>query len=502
MAESGRSNGLWLGLTAAAVVAAAYWLATRPEATRPEPGALAPPPVVEPTPRVTPQDGPGEEEPQPPRAPPPPVSASAPPGCPEDDADPPRLVRPSIWDLLQVRTQELRDRLPQLSRDASAALREGLDGLGAADPTRAIDRLRLAPDRVRDGFDVALAAILHLGMRDLGRGHVDEAGWYARLALREAPDDALAHALAALIAARARHPTESAEHIARAYALAPDEPAIALHHARMQAPRGELTEAVASADAYLAEVPDDARMRAWRARMAARAELVSTHARRTYLGVTVLWPDREIDSRRIDELTTELAGALDEVADIAQLPRRRALTVLVYRTPDEMRRATCAPSWSGGVFDGALHLDVRTVNHRGFARTVRHEATHAQLAVMQRRIPSWLGEGFAQAMEGPAREREAARGWRRMVDREYWIPLASLDGELLSIDDPTDARLAYHQSLAMYLYLHEQRGTSGVAEALRLVDEGEPHDLLTRLVPRTDGRALLEFMRTRAAQDR
>jgi len=497
VAESGRTSWLWLGLTASAVVGAAYWLASRPPTPRaPTPDAAGPAAVVEPAAEASPATEPGATE----RPPPPPrVSASAPPGCPEDDADPPGLVRPSVWDLLQVRTQELRDRLPQLSRDASPGLREGLNGIGARDATATVDRLRLAPDRVRDGFDVALAAILHLGMRELAGDRHDDADWYARLALREAPDDPLAHAFAGLVSERGRRITDAAERFARAYALAPDEPAIALRHARSQAPRGDLTEAVAAADAYLAAVPEDARMRAWRARMAARAALVATHARRTDQGITVLWPDRDVDARRIDEMSTELARALDEVADIAGLRRRRALTVIVYRTGDEMRRATCAPSWSGGVFDGALHLDVRTVNRDGFARTVRHEATHAQLAVMQRRIPSWLGEGFAQAMEGPDREREAARGWRRMVDRGYWIPLASLDGELLSIDDPTDARLAYHQSLAMYLYLREQRGTSGVAQALHLVDRGDPHDLLTRIVPDTDGRALLEFMRVRAA---
>ena len=45
------------------------------------------------------------------------------------------------------------------------------------------------------------------------------------------------------------------------------------------------------------------------------------------------------------------------------------------------------------------------------------------------------------------------------------LPFASLEGQLLVIDDPDDARLAYHQSLAMFAFLLERRGARGVPVA-------------------------------------
>ncbi len=427
----------------------------------------------------------------------PPRSGSAPSGCPEDEDDAPGFVRPRVWELLRTRDQELRDRLPQLSRDASPELREGLHGLSTDQLTTAIERLRAAPDRRRDGFDIAVAGTLHVGMLALSRGDVAEAQRWARVALEEGPEDALAHAYAGLTALRAGATIDAARRMARAFELTPDEPAIALEHARAEVENGRFEAGVAAIEVYLAEVPDDVRLRAWRVRMRARAEFTRAHARRTDQQITTLWPDRLVDARRIDELTQSAHDAMVEVAALTQTSVRQHLVVVVYRSLEELRRATCAPSWSGGIFDGVLHLDAATVNRPGFARTVRHEATHAQLRMMRRRIPTWLNEGLAQDMEGSPRA-QALAAWRRMSERNYWIPFASLEGELISIDDPTDAALAYHQSLAMYLYLRERGGPTAVRAAFTRIEARQPEDILPTVVPGADGRALLAFMRARS----
>ncbi|HJL17515.1 MAG TPA: hypothetical protein RMH99_17740, partial [Sandaracinaceae bacterium LLY-WYZ-13_1] len=193
---------------------------------------------------------------------PPPVSAAAPPGCPDDAVeDPPGFVRPAVWELLRLRTQELRDRLPQLSRDGSPALRQGLRGLNGDDPTRAAERIAEAPDHVRDGFDVSVAALLLLGMRAIGDEDPRAAWHHARIAAGRAPDDPLPHALASLAADRMDDPENARREMGWAVEAAPDEPALALVHARQLAEVARYDQAVPALDRYLAAVPEDARVR-------------------------------------------------------------------------------------------------------------------------------------------------------------------------------------------------------------------------------------------------
>lgn len=428
-----------------------------------------------------------------------PVSAGPPPGCPEDEGDPEGFVRPSVWELLRTRTHELRDRLPQLSRDASPALRAGLNGIGGDDPVSAVDELRRAPDRERDGFDIALAAMLHLGMRALARAEgPNDAAYWTRAALREAPDDPMVHALASLAASHAHRTMEATREMRIASRGADDEPAVALALARLEAEGGRFDEAVAAADRYLEAVPDDARIRSWRERMQNRAELTRAHARRSWDGIDLVWPDGALSVDRANDLMQTAADALREVAQLLGRARRVHLTVVVYLTPEDMRRATCAPSWSGGIYDGVLHLDARTIGGPAGRRVVRHESTHAQLALVRGRIPTWLNEGLAQHMEGDPSAGVRA-SWARMARGDFWIPLASLEGELLLIDDPGDAGLAYHQSLAMVLVLLERAGPGALDASLERVEAGEPEDLLSQLAPGTDGAEVLAFMRRATA---
>ncbi|MFK7991951.1 MAG: hypothetical protein AB8I08_38395 [Sandaracinaceae bacterium] len=431
--------------------------------------------------------------------PPPPSAAGAPAGCPgEELLDPPGFVRPSTWDLFVVRTMELRDRLPQFTRDSSPAMRRGLTSLNDAAPD--LDAFFEAPDRHQDGFDLAMAALLHLGTRALSRRAMDDAHRLATRAMREAPTDPLAHVLSATVAERTHRTTDALSAHRRAAELAPDEPAILLAQARAASAAGEFAEARDAADAYLALEPRDTRIRSWRARMHARAEVTSRFVRGRGAGVVVLHP-AGLQRGQVDRLITTVRGAMDETARLLDRDRRPELAVVVYPSVEGMRDATCAPSWSGGVFDGVLHLSADTVE-REAVHTIRHEATHAQLALVRGRIPHWLNEGLAQHMEGEVRDSTRA-SWGRMVERRFWIPFASLEGQLVVIDDAGDARLAYHQSLAMVRWLLDARGARVLRDAADRIEARQEQDLMEQLVPGADGEAMLAYLaRALAAEPR
>jgi len=480
---------LVLAVLAGAALAFSFLRAPTPAAA-PEPAAPPALETVEPPPEASSSERESTTAP-----PPAPVSAGAPPGCPEDEADPPGFVRPSLWDVLSIRTQELRDRLPQLSRDASPELRAGLTSM-REDPIAAIDHLRAAPDRDRDGFDVAVAGALHMGMGALADHEARTAGRIVAILDREAQEDEATQVYTALVMEREHRRVDARRALERAWAIAPDEPAIALAAARAASDAGDFEGAATRAERYLALVPEDARVQTWATRMRARAEMARGLERRVFDGVTLRWPRRELPAERVDGVQAALTEALDRTAGMIGRRRRDALTVMIWSSREDMRRATCAPSWSGGIFDGVLHLDVRGVTAPDWDRTVRHEATHAQLAEVRGRIPHWLNEGIAQHLEGPPRP-SALRSWRRMAASGAVIPFASLEGQLLVIDDAGDARLAYHQSLAMFAWLLAARGEPGVREAFAEIEAGRHEDLLPRLLPGADGAGLRAFLSER-----
>lgn len=480
----------WLPLALAlALAGAAAWMWLAPAAVAPVADGAAPPASD----AGGGADAATPEAPRPSAPEAPPVSATAPPSCPDDEPDPPGLVRPSVSELLRLRTSELRDRLPQLSRNASPALRAGLRGLGGEDEDGALEALLTAPDRSQDGFDVAVAARLLVATRALSGGDLERADRHARAAVRAAPDDPLPRALLSLARSHRGDPAGAREAMVAAHALAPDEPALALAAARELATAGRFEEAARAAEVYLREVPGDARARSWRERTGERASLTRGHARRSLAGVEIAWPVGAVANDRIGEVVALVTTTLSEVARLMRHAPRAELAVVVYGLPEEMRRATCAPSWTGGVFDGVLHLDARTLASDRWRRVVRHEAVHAQLAEVRGRIPHWLNEGLAQWMEGEPSPR-AADAWRRMVRDRFWIPFPSLEGRLMDIDDAADASLAYFQSLAMVRYLIDRRGLRGIEDALAHVEAGEETDLLERVVPGASGEALLAFL--------
>ncbi len=435
-------------------------------------------------------------------APPAPVSASAPAGCPEDEPDPPSFVRPSVWELLRLPVEELNDRLPSLAREASPALRQGLLALRGDDPRAAVDRLLGAPDRIQDGFDVALAGLLHAGARTLSGGDLRTAERLAERGVRVAPTDPLAHALAALVYQRLDDPSRARDAMSRAHALLPDEPALALASARLSADAAHFEQALTAVDGYLTQHPEDVRVVSWRARIAVRRELTARHRRRAMAGIDLSYGPAELSPARVDEVARALRESLEEVARLTRRSRRAELAVVVYSDRESMRRATCTPSWTGAVFDGVLHLDARLLagDEATWRRVVRHEGSHAQLGHVRGRIPTWLNEGLAQWMEGePAPS--ARDAWARMTRDRFWIPFASLEGELLMIDDARDASRAYHQCLAMVLYLMDERGVQGVAEAIDAIETGRSEDLLDHVVGRpVTGEALLASLRRHSAR--
>jgi hypothetical protein len=310
------------------------------------------------------------------------------------------------------------------------------------------------------------------------------------------------------------------EALLEAFARDQDEPAIAIELAYALARTTEHRATLGALDAYLAVYPGDPEAARLRARTERRAAGVGDGASSvTARGVTVLFP-RSIDRGTALAAAESLAGALDDVARLLGLPRREELAVLVHRDHEAMLHAMCGQSWTAAAYDGVLHAESELLGPSSDAAmrelVLRHETLHAALHDRPRDVPYWADEGIAQyfapvAPPGAADvlaarliDRRAEDDLARLVRDHTYVPLASLDGAFLDIDDPDDARLAYHQSLAMIGWLVSQRGEPGIAALVARLDAHpsgtlrDPGSILADVAGRPfDGEVLLAYLASR-----
>jgi hypothetical protein len=171
------------------------------------------------------------------------------------------------------------------------------------------------------------------------------------------------------------------------------------------------------------------------------------------------------------------------------VPRRSALTVVVYPSRAELLAVSCVPAWSIGLYDGTLRLvaDVMTTPEAR-RRIVRHESLHAALSAAAPRAPTWLQEGLAQYFADESSP-EHEHSYRVMVRAHTYIPFSSLEGSFTAFDAGDAASLAYYQSLAMVERLIERRGERVIADAIEYLRGSQP---VTGLLPAIAGEQFSE----------
>jgi tetratricopeptide (TPR) repeat protein len=420
--------------------------------------------------------------------------------CPSEG---PSIERPSFVDLVNDRLSELADRSRAAIRsdERSAELRRGLSLLyhTPPDPEGTMAALLEAPDRRHDGFDHAAVAALAFGARALRGNELGDAAHWAERAARLETGDPAPYLLLAETSHRRRDAVSERRALEHAFELAPDDPGVAMALGRRLAFTGDLDLALRALEVYLTAYPHDAVLSGLRARLEIRAELLAESHHITSRGVTIWWPPEV--SEELAEATLEgVIQALERAARLTRASRRQELTVFVYTAQADMLASTCAQEWARAMYDGALHLDGDELGRRGVMSShITHESMHAQLHAVAPEAPVWLHEGLAQYLAAQHSELHD-RSYRFMVEQRTWIPFSSLAGSFQVISDAGDARLAYHQSLAMVELLIERQGEGVVAEAVEQLGAGvAPQDLLdslTRPQPLT-GEDLLEFLQAR-----
>ena len=259
----------------------------------------------------------------------------------------------------------------------------------------------------------------------------------------------------------------------------PDDPILALLMANILAHTPELPRAIKMLELYTQHYPADLPKRQELARLQTQSEIQSRYENLEFDGLTILYPP---ETQHLDWLPFIhwLDDRLEEAASFTGTPKRRALTIVAFEGKAELLATTCTPTWTGGVYDGSIKLAMKNLDTLPSKTTSAHETLHAQLShALRRPIPAWFSEGLAQAFaqEAPF----ARRSWRQMVEHQTYIPFPSLGDSFLEFHGSDDARLAYHQGLAMVLWVLEEDGEDRIQEMIQML-----HD------PKTGHRELIE----------
>ncbi len=140
---------------------------------------------------------------------------------------------------------------------------------------------------------------------------------------------------------------------------------------------------------------------------------------------------------------------------------------VIVQSREAYLRTTGAAEWSGGQYDGRIHIALVEGPTIGVEtrRVFAHEIVHACLASMGR-WPSWLHEGLAQKLSGDVLDERSRAELQAMIG-SHTVPKLERLAESWSQMDAARARVAYRLSLAAADALYDSYAEYGIANLLR-----------------------------------
>ncbi|MBI4355430.1 MAG: tetratricopeptide repeat protein [Candidatus Omnitrophica bacterium] len=154
------------------------------------------------------------------------------------------------------------------------------------------------------------------------------------------------------------------------------------------------------------------------------------------------------------------------------------LTVIVYSRGDFTRIAD-RRDWALGLYDGRIRVREDELDGVWERILLAHELGHAFLYQAYRRgLPTWVHEGFAQAMEPPRaltpQEQALKEG---LTSKVQWIPLAWVDRRFQQPSNPADVERGYVESRMVVEFLLRRYGMERFQAFLARLAGGEAVEL-------------------------
>jgi tetratricopeptide (TPR) repeat protein len=317
-------------------------------------------------------------------------------------------------------------------------------------------------------IDPKTALLERAGWEALAQGQGQRAAEAFAQALAADPNNARLHLGAATAAFAERRFADARAASERALTLDPGLASARALLGRTLHRLGMLQDAIRAFEILTAQAPQDLDARATLERWRREADLHDRMLHEVGERFTVSF-DGPSESGAAAKAIDALDRAYWRIGALLGTYPSQPISVVLY-SDAQFADITRSPPWAGGVYDGIIRvpisgpLDDQTQLDRVFA----HELTHAIVHLLAaRRVPTWLNEGLASALESDDRRWAEAR-----VSAAPPVPLSRLPGSFGWLNGDA-ATLAYATSVVAVARLLDQSGGVAVSNLLRDLGSGE-----------------------------
>jgi tetratricopeptide (TPR) repeat protein len=322
------------------------------------------------------------------------------------------------------------------------------------------------------------------GKNEFDHGNFPKARNYLETALRsDGENPSILNYYAALLV-KTGHAAEALPYAEHAVRIAPDSPDTLTVLGYVQYAADRDREAIRTWKHSLELRPD-----ATVAQLLAKAERDATvqagYSERESNHFTLHYEGEQTSDALRSQILAALESDYDDLVRQLGVAPRNSIAVVLY-TSQTFFDVTQAPSWSGAINDGKLRIPTQGLNSvtPELARVLKHELTHSFVNQLSAgRCPQWLNEGLAQLFEpkAVAHGRDLAALYRAQQE----IPLNMLEGSFAPLS-PTQATLAYEESLAATQYISETSGLDDLRRILERLGQGSSSEAALRTIVHSD----------------
>lgn len=381
---------------------------------------------------------------------------------------------------------------PSFNHEADVAERVIRDGK--------VDTDALASVAQTGNPELAATAYFLAGKHESDHGNFPQAKRYYESALHFQPDNATLLIYYSATLMRTGHAAEALPYAQHAASIAPDSPDAVAMLGFVQFASDHTPEAIRCWKKSLALRPD-ATVSQYLARAERESSAESDFSQRESSHFNLHFEGKETSEIFRRDLLATLDAEYDElVSDLGYSPRNN-IAVTLY-TRQAFFDVTRAPSWSGAINDGKLHIPISGVTAvtPELARVLKHELTHSFVSQMSsNRCPTWLNEGIAQIEEGKS-SASAGRQLAQLFAAGNEIPFNMLEGSFIRFSAP-EANVAYAESLAGAEYIRDIYGMIEIVHILERLSQGSSTEAALRTTIHSDYRQFRDEM-TRALRER
>jgi tetratricopeptide (TPR) repeat protein len=348
-----------------------------------------------------------------------------------------------------------------------------------------VDTDVLASVEGKGNAELSATADFIAGKFEFEHGNIAKARSYFENALRFQPDNSTILIYYAALLVRTGSAAQALPYAQRAVGSAPESPDAYTILGYTQFACDRTKDAVTSWKRSLELRPDPA-VRQLLAKAQREDTVASEFSQGESSHFVLHYEGKQTSEALRSQILAALESDYDALASDLGNPPHDSILVTLY-TEQAFFDVTHAPSWSGAINDGKLHIPVSGLSSvtPELARVLKHELAHSFITKLSgARCPPWLHEGIAQLLE-PKNLGGDGHQLSLLFKAQQNIPLNALEGSFSNFSG-VQAYVAYAESLAAVSYINDAYGMGDIQRILQQLSQGSSTEAALRATLHSD----------------